>query len=174
MKKLTNWELSREIVVYGLSITRMIADIKLIKAEAAKLEMTDKLREIVTKVINQYDRQLDEIIDSKWMKFSSNGVNYFYKRFRKKALQDFNDRMKDDLEVLSEYQDELLKAMDSIHKAQTKESTIDGIIEIIFESGSINLSQIDNVGEVMEELENRDMNPYITADRDYIKLQKVI
>ena len=187
MKKLTNWELCQEIVVYGQAINRMIEDIQLTILEAAKLEMSDSLREVITKVITQYNNQLLEIAATNWINYSNQGVKKLFKTFRKGYLLNFQDRMKDDLTVLSEYQGELLKALDYIHKVQTKAAAIneemknskkikviEGIIEIILESGSINLSQIDNVGEVMEELESRDMNPYITADRDYIKLQKIL
>jgi hypothetical protein len=124
MKKLTNWELCQEIVVYGQAINRMIEDIELIKSEAAKLEMSDGLRETITKVINQYNNQLTEIVAANWINFSNSGVKHLFKTFRKGYLLNFQDRMKDDLTVLSEYQDELLKAMDYIHKVQTKAAAI--------------------------------------------------
>ncbi|OGC45502.1 hypothetical protein A2V49_04355 [candidate division WWE3 bacterium RBG_19FT_COMBO_34_6] len=124
MKKLTNWELCQEIVVYGQAINRMIEDIELIKSEAAKLEMSDGLRETINKVINQYNNQLTEIVAANWINFSNSGVKHLFKTFRKGYLLNFQDRMKDDLTVLSEYQDELLKAMDYIHKVQSKAAAI--------------------------------------------------
>lgn len=172
MKKLTNWELCQEIVVYGQAINRMIEDIQLTILEAAKLEMSDSLREVITKVITQYNNQLLEIAATNWINYSNQGVKKLFKTFRKGYLLNFQDRMKDDLTVLSDYQNALLEALDFIHKEQTKAvNNIDGIIEIIMESGKINLSQIEKVGEVLEELENRGLYPYVTADRDYIKLQ---
>lgn len=144
MKKLTNWELCKEIIVYSKSITRMIEDIELIKSEASKLEMTDGLRETITKVINQYNNQLAEIVASKWGNFSNRGENYFYKTFRKGYLLNFQDRMKDDLTVLSEYQGELLKAMDYIHKVQTTAAAINKeMIESKKENEKVEYKQFD-------------------------------
>jgi hypothetical protein len=172
MKKLTNWDLCKEIIVYSQSIGRMIEDVELIKAEAAKLKMTDELRKEIAKVINIYDNELTKIKTSKWENFSPKGERYFYRTFKKGYLLNFQERMNRDLTALSDYQNSLLKALDFIHKEQTKATNnIDGIIEIIMESGRINLSQIEKVGEVLEELENRGLYPYVTADRDYIKLQ---
>jgi hypothetical protein len=104
MKKLTNWELSTDIVKKALCTVRLIAEIETLKVQAGSR---------AKKSIDIYDTQLELIKASNWANHEAKGTKWFFRTFRKGYLTNFNDRLTDDITVLSEYQESLVEAINS-------------------------------------------------------------
>ena len=122
MKKRTNIMICEDVVKRAWAIKNMINDIHQIKREAMKLQLQGEIKEVIVKVIKIYDNQLKEIEAKNWPNWESRGAKYLFRTFTKPYLLDFDERMTDDLDNLSEYQNELLAAMDKIHTMRTKKA----------------------------------------------------
>jgi len=104
MKKLTNWELSNDIVKKALCAVRLIAEIETLKTQAGSR---------AKKYIDIYDCQFELIKSSNWANHEAKGAKWFFRTFNKGYLTNFNDRLTDDITVLSEYQESLIEVINS-------------------------------------------------------------
>lgn len=122
MKKRTNLEICEDVVKKTWAINNVINDIHLIKRQAMQLKLQGEIKEVIIKVINIYNNQLVEIEEKNWPNWESKGVKYLFRTFKKAYLLNFDESITDDLTVLSEYQNELLTAMDKIHQMRSEKA----------------------------------------------------
>jgi len=120
MKKRTNKVLCEDIVKRAWMVENLIKDIHLIKREAMKMQLQGEIKKVIIDVIKIYDNQLKEIEAKNWINWHNRGEQYLFRTFTKPYLTDFDERLVDDMDNLSEYQNELLTAMDKIHNMRTK------------------------------------------------------